>query len=427
MNGYDRREFMTTALAAGILQLTACRERPPNPAEQLSKARVVIAGGGFAGVNAARALKRLAPSLTVTLIERNEKYLSCPGSNQVIAGIESQDALIHDYSALSSNHGVAVLNADITGIDPSRRSVVLGDGSEVPYDRLIVAPGVDFRWDAIEGYDVAASLTIPHAWKAGPQTLLLQKQLQALRNGGVVVITVPDNPYRCPPGPYERASLIAYYLKRRNPRSKVLILDAKTRFSKQALFLQGWRELYPGKVEWLSSEKEGKIDHIDARKRTVHTEFGIHRADVLNVIPPQQAGKLAHLAGLTDSSGWCPVYPLSFESTLIPGIHVIGDACIATPMPKSAFSAQSQARLCAAAVVALLIGKPPALPRLINHCYSFLDPDNAISVTGVYGYQPIEKQLTALSTGETPLDGDRRLEAEHARDWYALFMRETFS
>lgn len=422
----SRRSFLSWASTVGLIGLMGCAGKKRRTDKSAANSRVLVLGGGFGGATAAKFLKMLDPTVKVTLIERNKTYLSCPGSNQVVAGLDRRKNLQHDYKALVRNYGIEFVLAEAVGIDPHHRSVSLTDGSKVPYDRLILAPGIDFRWDAIEGYDEAASLVAPHAWQAGAQTTLLRRQLRALRNGGVVIITVPENPYRCPPGPYERASLITHFLKQFKPRSKVLVLDAKTQFVKQALFQQAWRQLYPGMIEWISSEKEGKIDRIDADQRIVHTEFGRHRADVLNVIPPQKAGKLAQIAGLTDASGWCPVDPRTFESTIAPGVHVIGDAAIATPMPKSAFAANCQAKACAAAVLDLLTDNEPESPILINNCYSFLNPDYAISITGVYGYSSGERQLTTLSGGESPPNGDREKEAEHARSWHGLLMKEVF-
>lgn len=414
----NRRTFITATLTmctSGFIRLS-----------RASQARVVIIGGGFGGLSAARALRRLAPELAITLVERNPHYLSCPGSNQVIASLQDERSLVHDYPSVAKDRAIEWITATVSRIDTRHRKIHLGDHLSLPYDRLIIAAGVDFRWDAIEGYGEAASQLIPHAWKSGPQTLLLRNQLQSMRPGGTVIMTVPENPYRCPPGPYERASLMARYLSRNNPRAKILILDAKTQFSKQRLFTQAWQELYPGMIEWVSSEKDGILDHIDAGNRTVHTEFGRFRADVLNVIPPQQAAELTRHNGLSDTSGWCPVDPISFESTLSPGIHIIGDACNAFPMPKSAFSAHAQAGVCAAAIVRMLANSEPLPPKLINHCYSFVDSDQAISVTGVYGYQRARKVLDTLSMGETPPSADRRLEARLAEDWYSLFIRETF-
>lgn len=428
MTGISRRRFLGWVSTAGLFGLAGCAGRKARHPKSNPDARVVVLGGGFAGATAAKYLRLFDPLVKITLIERNKFYLSCPGSNEVVANLKKgQKDLLHEYKALTKNYGIELVTGEASGIDVRQRAVTFTDGSKVAYDRLIVSPGIDFRWNAIEGYDEAASLASPHAWKAGPQTTLLRRQIRAMRNGGVVIITVPDNPYRCPPGPYERASLIAHFLSQYKPRSKVLILDSKTSFSKQAAFQQGWKELYPGMIEWISSEKQGHIERIEPERRIVHTEFGKHRANVLNVIPPQKAGRLAEVAGLTDTSGWCPVDPQTFESTQAPKVHVIGDACIAAPMPKSAFAANSQAKVCAAAVLDLLADVEPEPPRLINHCYSFLDPDNAISITGVYGYSNREKSLTALSAGETLPGRDRRQEAEYARNWYEIFMRDVFS
>lgn len=422
MTGITRRTFLGMAGAAGAMGLVGCAATPPKG----TQARVVVVGGGYGGATAAKYLKLFEPSLDVTLIEKRKTYLSCPGSNEVLAGWHEMDSLRRPLDGLQTKHAIKLIHAKVVEIDPQRRVVELKDGTEIPYDRLVLSPGVDMRYDAIEGYDLKASKIIPHAWRAGKQTLLLRNQLLAMDNGGVVLITAPASPYRCPPGPYERASLIAHYLKQHKPRSKVIILDAKTQFSKQALFFQGWQELYPGMVEWVSAEKEGRIDHIDVKKRVVVTEFGKHRADLLNVIPPQKAGWLARKTELADHSRWCPVEPHSFESTLVPNIHVIGDACIAGPMPKSAFSANSQAKICAAAIVDLLQGRQPGPPSLINHCYSFLAPDYAISVNGVYEYSVVERQLAATGGGDSPPDADRAKEAEFARSWRENISADSF-
>ncbi len=422
MSGITRRTFLKVAGTAGALGLVGCSTAPSKG----TKAKVVVIGGGYGGSTAAKYLRLFDPSLDITLIEKLKTYYSCAGSNEVISGWHDLEWLRRSRDGLRTKLGVNLVRAKVVEIDPQRRLVSLKDGTDIPYDRLVISPGVDMRFDAIEGYDLNASKLIPHAWKAGKQTKLLINQLKAMRNGGVVIITVPQNPYRCPPGPYERASLIANYLQKFKPRSKVIILDAKTQFSKQALFLKGWQDIYPGMVEWISSEKEGRIDHIDPTKLIVATEFNVHRADVLNVIPPQKAGWLARKTELADPSGWCPVDPHSFESTLIPNIHIIGDACIATPMPKSAFSANSQAKICAASIVDLLNGRQPGPPSLINHCYSFLAPDYAISINGVYEYSVTEKQLVATGGGETPMDADRGREAEFARSWRENITSDSF-
>lgn len=420
--GIDRRQFVL-----GLAAIPFVARTEPRRPKHASGFRVVVVGGGYGGATAARYLALLNPALDVTLIHREAHFTSCPGSNEVLAGIQPADSLQRNYVNLARRHRIRLIPGEVTAIDAPKRKLRLRDGSSIAFDRAIVSPGIGFRWGAWEGYDEHASQVVPHAWRGdGDQLDRLRRQLKALRPGGVVTIVSPPNPYRCPPGPYERASLIAWYLKRHNPRAKIVILDAKEHFSKQTLFEKGWRELYPGMIEWISASREGAIERIDAKRQRVFTEFGEHRADLLNVIPPQQAGPLAHAAGLADESGWCPVDVRTFESTRVPLVHVIGDSCAAAPMPKSAFAANSQAKVCAAAIVAFAEGRTPGLPSLINHCYSFLDTDYAISVTGVYEYSPAEKGLLASSSGETPMDADRSIEARQARAWQQNFRVDVF-
>jgi NADPH-dependent 2,4-dienoyl-CoA reductase/sulfur reductase-like enzyme len=318
--------------------------------------------------------------------------------------------------------------AAASGVDPQNRSVTLTDRARLAYDRLVLAPGIDLRWDGLPGYSEAAAERMPHAWKAGEQTLLLRRQLEAMEDGGTVVISAPANPFRCPPGPYERASLIAYYLKNRKPRSKLIILDAKDAFSKQRLFLNAWKVLYPN-LEWVSLSSGGKVTSVDVGAMTLVTEFGHHKADVANVIPPQKAGRIAEAAGVTDRSGWCPIDPVTFESKLQSSIHVIGDASIAGAMPKSAFTANAQAKACAVAVATLIAGRKPDEPKLINTCYSLVAPDYGISVAGVY--RPSDGQIKEIegSGGVSPADAPssiRAQEAAFANAWFRTITGEVF-
>jgi NADPH-dependent 2,4-dienoyl-CoA reductase/sulfur reductase-like enzyme len=281
----------------------------------------------------------------------------------------------------------------------------------------------------LSGYGEAAAEKMPHAWKAGPQTLLLRRQLEAMRDGGIVAIAVPANPYRCPPGPYERASLIAHYLKTNKPKSKLLILDAKDAFSKQKLFQNGWAALYPDLIEWVALSAGGKVTAADAAAMTLTTDFATHKADVANVIPAQKAGWIAELAGVADRTGWCPIDPVSFASTLQPNIHVIGDAAIAGAMPKSAFAANAQAKVCAAAVAVLLAGGTPIPSKLINTCYSLVAPDYGISVAGVY--HPVDGRLVDVegAGGVSPRDAPaeaRAFEASLAAGWFRTITGEIF-
>jgi sulfide dehydrogenase [flavocytochrome c] flavoprotein chain len=389
--------------------------------------RVVVVGGGFGGATAARYLRRADPRIEVVLVEPNSTFVACPFSNEVIAGQRDIEAQLFAYQGVAAS-GVRVVQAAATAIDPARRSVAFGDNL-LDYDRLILSPGIDIVWNALPGYDEAAVETMPHAWKAGEQTLLLRRQLEAMPDGGVVVISSPANPYRCPPGPYERASLIAWYLKSNKPRSKVIVLDSKDIFSKQKLFQSAWKELYPELLEWISLSDGGKVTRVDPATKTFETDFGSHKADVANVIPPQRAGALAAAAGVADRTGWCPIDPVTFESKLQPNIHVIGDAAIAGAMPKSAFAANAQAKVCADAVVQLLAGNAPVEPRLINTCFSLVAPGNAISVAGVY--HPLNGQLTDVegAGGTSPLNApaeQRAKEAEYADAWFKTITAETF-
>ena len=419
----DRRRFLALSLAAAASAL-----RPIRVTAQTGSARVVIVGGGFAGASCARALRHADPKLAVTLVEPSATFIACPFSNAVIVGLRELTAQQFTYERIAAD-GISVVPTAATAVDAAARAVTLADGTRLPYDRLVLAPGIDIRWGALPGYDEATAAQMPHAWRAGEQTLLLRRQLEAMDDGGLVVIVAPANPFRCPPGPYERASLIAHYLKTKKPRSKLLVLDAKDTFSKQRLFQAAWAELYPGLLEWVPLSKGGAVTSVDAATRTLVTDFGRHQAKVANVIPPQKAGRIADAAGVADRSGWCPIDPVTFESKLVPGIHVIGDAAIAGAMPKSAFAANSQAKTCAAAIATLLGGATPASPKLINTCYSLVAPDYGISVAGVY--QPSGGQLADVpgAGGVSPSDAPRATRAAEAvlgEAWFRTITSEVF-
>jgi len=387
-----------------------------------------VVGGGFGGASAARYLRAAAPALDVTLVEPNATFTACPFSNEVIAGLRGIEAQRFGYRKLEAE-GIRVIQAAAAAVDPATRQVRLADGTAVPFDRLILSPGIDIVWSALPGYDQAAAERMPHAWQAGEQTMLLRGQLEAMPDGGTVVISVPPNPYRCPPGPYERASLIAWYLKSRKPRSKLIVLDAKDAFSKQGLFQTAWTQLYPGLLQWVSLSDGGKVTRVDPATRTFETDFGSHRADVANVIPPQRAGAIAAAAGVADRTGWCPIEAATFESRLMPGVHVIGDAAIAGAMPKSAFAANAQAKVCAQAVADMLAGRTPEDPRLINTCYSLVAPEYGISVAGVY--KPTNGVLADIpgAGGTSPPDApaeQRAMEAAYANAWFQTITAEAF-
>ena len=415
-----RRMFLRSAA------LGAAAAAVPRRASAQARGRVVVVGGGFGGATCARELRRTG--LEVTLIEPDLVYTACPLSNAVLVGIRPMETQQFKLDALEKK-GIGIVRQRASHVDPRGRRVALKDGSLLDYDRLVLSPGIDIRFDALPGYDEEASAALPHAWKAGEQTTLLAQQLQAMRDGGTVVIVAPANPFRCPPGPYERVSLIAYYLKAHKPRSKLIILDAKDTFSKQRLFQSAWQELYPGIIEWVSLSSGGNVIEVEAKAKTLITDFGRHTGDVVNVIPPQRAGQIAQAAGVADRSGWCPIDPVTFESRLQPNIHVIGDASIAGGMPKSAFSANAQGKVCAAAVASLLRGEAPATPKLINTCYSLVAPDYGISVAGVY--RPLNGVLTDVegAGGTSPANAPlsfRAQEAAYAEAWFQTITAEVF-
>src|SRR5262245_1208198 len=317
-----RRQFLGLAGTLCLIGSFARRAWMQTPA------RVVVVGGGFGGATCAKYIRRADATIEVTLVEPGRQFITCPFSNAVITGLRDMASVTHGYDGLRQRHGVRVVHASATGIDPTAHRVTLDDGSMLAYDRLVLSPGIELRWDGIEGYDAAASEVFPHAWKAGPQTVLLRRQLEAMVDGGLVVIAAPAEPYRCPPGPYERASLIAYYLKTHKPRSKLLILDAKNTFSKQELFRTAWERLYPGLIEWIPQSQSGRVVRVDTRAGTASTDFDDYKPAVANIIPPQRAAAIARLVGLDDGKGWCPVRPGTFESTVHASIHIIGDAAI---------------------------------------------------------------------------------------------------
>lgn len=407
----SRREFLATGLAAPAL-LRA----------QAASAQVVIVGGGFGGASVARYLRAYAPQIQVTLVEPAERFVTCPFSNHYLAGLRSWDSISHGYDGLRAA-GVQVIHARAEAVDGQQRSLRLHTGQRLQWDRLVLSPGVDMRWDALEGYDRAAAALAPHAWKAGAQTQLLRRQLQAMPDGGVFVMVIPDNPFRCPPGPYERASLVAHYLQQHKPRSKILLLDAKNNFSKKELFLPAWQALYGDLIEWISLAQDGQVVRVDAQALEVETAFGTrHKAGVLNVIAPQQAGLIAERAGVTDASGWAPVRGEDFASQRVAGIHVLGDAALAGPIPKSGFAASSQGKLVAAALAAQLTQQAMPTAVYANTCYSLLGPDYGISVAGMYRAEQGRIVDVPHTVGISPLQASaayRAAEARHGSAWYA--------
>jgi sulfide dehydrogenase [flavocytochrome c] flavoprotein subunit len=420
----ERRRFLKAMGAAGVLPLLSSCARGVGP-------RVVVVGGGFGGATCAKYVKMIDPDIDVMLIERSETYMTCPFSNNVIGGLRPLDSLVHGYDGLKTHWGIAVVHDTVTKVDSQERSVTLASGKSIGYDRLVLSPGIDMNWGAIEGYDEQAAEIMPHAWKAGPQTVLLRKQLASVEDGGLVVIAAPDDPYRCPPAPYERACMIAHYLKTGGKaNAKIMILDAKDKFTKQELFIEGWNRFYPGTIEWVPGSQGGQVTRVDPKEMTVTCKAGTFKAVVANIVPPQMAGLVAHEAGAATQDGWCEIDPWTMESTAVAGIHVIGDACVPGAMPKSGFSANSQAKICAAAVVALLRERKPSEPLFMNTCYSTIAPDYAISVAGTYRASNGTIVAVMGSGGLSPLEASesfRKAEYDYAQGWYASTMAEMFN
>jgi NADPH-dependent 2,4-dienoyl-CoA reductase/sulfur reductase-like enzyme len=423
---FSRRRWLATA---GQAALAAGWTISAPVFSQQSAGRVVVIGGGFGGATAAKYIKQRNPLIDVTLVEPAQKFYTCPFTNLYLGGLRTFEAQGHSFDELRSM-GVKVLQDFAQSADGAAKTLKLAGGQTLAYDKLVLSPGIDFLWNKLEGYDEAASLLAPHAWKAGAQTTLLKKQLDAMPDGGTFVMVAPANPYRCPPGPYERISMVAHYFKTQKPKSKILVLDAKDAFSKQGLFLDGWKRFYGDMIEWVPANKDGNVIRVDAKNLSVETDFGkIHKAAVLNVIPPQKAGLIAERAGVSNKSGWVPVKPDTFESTQVKDIYVVGDATIAAPMPKSGFCANAQGKVAAAAIVNALAGKPAAAASWSNTCYSLVAPDYGISVAGVD--QVADGKIVEVkgSGGVSPREASdtvRKLEALHGVAWYNAIARDTW-
>lgn len=392
----DRRDFMKLAgfaAAMGVAMPAFAR------ASKLPIGRVVIIGGGYAGATAAKYLRMWSlGAIEVVVVEPNQQFVSCPLSNLVLGGSKSIDDLTFGYQLLKSSHGIQWVQDQVTTIDVDAKKISMARG-ELSYDRLIIAPGIDFIYDSLRTLQGAeAQKQVPHAWKAGWQTVNLRRQLEAMPNGGVFVMNVPAAPYRCPPGPYERASQVAYYLKNNKPKSKVIVLDANAEIiSKKGLFSKVFNEMYVGLIDYRPSNA---LVAVDVASKTVTTEFDVVKADVLNIIPPQRAGKPAQLAQLNNvDKRWCEVDFLTYESKLASHVHVIGDA-VSAALPKSAHMATNQAKICANAIVQLMAGlAPDPAPVFANTCYSYVSDKSAMHVANVYRYDEAKKIMVSAEGG----------------------------
>src|SRR5262245_36319753 len=403
-----RRDFLKLA---GVVSLTGCATATP------SKARVVVVGGGFGGATAAKYIRLWDPSIDVVLVERDASFVSCPISNLVLAGYSNMQEITRGYDGLR-RHGVQVVRDEATAVDPAKKVVRLARGAEIAYERLIVSPGIDFTFGDVAGYEAAMQDgAVLHAWKAGPQTVALRSQLEAMPDGGVYILSVPLAPYRCPPGPYERASMVAAYFKQAKPRSKVLVLDANPDVSsKPGLFKAAWKDLYSGILEYRGNSK---TIGVDAKTMTVKLEVEDVKGDVLNVVPQHGAGGIARKAGLVAGNNrWCDIDWRTMESKAVKGIHVLGDATLsAGGMPKSGSMANNHAKIAAAAIVEILNGREPQPVQILNTCYSFVSPKEAIRVSSVHQWDAAQSTLIPVKGSGGVSAARSEAEATFAWNW----------
>ncbi len=414
---WNRREFLKgAALAGGVVALPGL-----SGCAMGSKARghVVVVGGGFGGATVAKYLRMWSQmGVDVTLVERNPQFISCPISNLVIGGDKQMADITMSYDGLRNTWGVKVLQDTVTAVDAAARKVTLASGGVLSYDRFVLSPGIEFMYDQVPGLETeAARDTVLHAWKAGAQTMALRKQLEDMKDGGVYALTIPKAPYRCPPGPYERACLVANYLQKTKPKSKVLVLDANEEItSKKGLFTKAF-EKYKGILEYRPSSE---LREVDAVSRTAVLEFDKVKADVLNVVPPQRAGDIAAKSGIKlINNRWVDIDWLSFESVNTPGVHVIGDAIFPAPtMPKSGHMANQHAKVTAAAIINLLAGEAPSsTPLVMNTCYSFVDSKNVIHVASVHQYDAAKKTVMPVAGAGGVSAAANELEGKYALSW----------
>ena len=413
----SRREFLkSSGAAAAVSLLPGCIAAPRSPRK--TAGRVVVIGGGYGGATAAKYLRMWSGgAIEVVLVEREAEFVSCPASNLILGGTRTLADITRSYAKLG-DYGVQVIHDEATRIDAEGKKVSLKRAADLPYDRLVLSPAVDLMFGEIEGYDADARNAVLTAWKAGPETVALRRQLESMRDGGVFVITVPLAPFRCPPGPYERACQVAFYFKQVKTRSKVLVLDANEDLvSKPALFKAAWSDLYKGFIEYRNNTE---VRGLDARAMAVKTDFDTIKGDVLNVLPPMRAADIARNAGLTTGgTRWCGVDWLSMESLAHPGIHVLGDATLSAPaMPKSGHMANNHAKLAAAAIVELMNGREPdPQPVIANTCYSYVSDKDVIHVASVHRYDPAQKTMVVVpgTAGVSPARSE--LEGTYAQAW----------
>ena len=422
MGHFDRRRFLgVTAAAATALAAPMVR------AAGHGKPRVVVVGGGAGGATAARYIaKDSAGEVAVTLVEPSRHYYTCFFSNLYLGGFREMASLGHSYGNLASAYGINVVHDWAIGVDRDAKTVTLAGGAVLPYDRLVLSPGIDFVEGAIEGWDLSAQNAMPHAYKAGSQTELLKAQIEAMPQGGVFAMVAPPNPYRCPPGPYERISMVAHLLKGINPTAKILIADPKESFSKQALFEEGWAKHYGGMIERVGPDFGGAEVSVDPGAMTVTIGGEVTKVDACNVIPAQKAGRIAEVAGITDGN-WAPVNAIDLSSKMDANIHVLGDACAQGDMPKSGFSANSQAKVAANAIRGALTGSRVFPARFSNTCWSLIDTNDGVKVGATYEATPEKIASTSSFVSQTGEDATlRQATYEESLGWYDGITEDMF-
>ncbi|MEM7426654.1 MAG: NAD(P)/FAD-dependent oxidoreductase [Pseudomonadota bacterium] len=421
MTKLNRRQFSALAGATAATGLAA-------PAVLAgAKMKLVVIGGGPGGGTTARYVAKGSKDVAVSIIEPKHHFTTCFFSNLYLGGFRTLDSITHSYGTLSAMYGINMVHDVAVDVDGAGKMVKLGRGGEMAYDRLVVSPGIDMRYDTIEGYSAEAATAMPHAWQAGTQTATLKQQLEAMEDGGTVVVAPPPNPFRCPPGPYERVCMIAHYLKANKPKSKIIVLDAKNKFSKQGLFQEAWEAHYDGMIEWLPEEVTGGVKAVKADSMEVVTEDETVKAAVANIIPAQKAGVIAQRAGLTADSGWCPIDPHSMRSKMDENIFVIGDASVASAMPKSGFSANSQAKVAANAILADLTGSRKFPAKFRNTCWSLVATNDGVKVGADYKGGDAKIEVTSKFISKTGESADLRAQtAEEGNGWYAGITKDIF-
>lgn len=424
---FSRREFVRDAAAfAGTLTMGT----PALLGQAKARPKVVVIGGGAGGATAAKYVTLdCKGAVDVTLIEEVPSYQTCFFSNHYLGGLRSYESLVHSYDKLASTHGLTLVRQRAAAIDRDKRQVVLADGTRLPYDRLVVSPGIDLNYDAIPGWGREAEEQMPHAFKAGRQTQILKARLDAVPDGGLIVIVAPPNPSRCPPAPYERASMMAHALKSSGRgAAKIIIVDPKPRFTKMALFLDGWEKRYRGMIEWLAPDIHEGVKQVDLKANTVVTGFETYNAALVNIIPAQMAGQIARDAQLADASGFCPIDAASMRSALDSAIYVLGDACISGDMPKAAFAANGQAKVAAMAICAELTGGgQPLMAHYANTCWSLIAPEDCVKLSGQY--EPVQGKIAEVNTTISQLDEPASVRAANlheAQGWYTAITEDMF-